>query len=114
MFIFSFLFFFIFEFKQLTQSTENRSIQAILKKVTRSNLCLICDVHFINEIAVQQHYLNVHHTGTFVCKVFGCTQSEKTNGDLRLHYCLWHSELMPPNFSLPVSSYRCAFLTILA
>lgn len=94
----SFLFsFFCFQFIQ------NRTIQAILKKITQSNLCLICNVQFANEIAVQHHFLNVHHTGTFACKVFGCTHVEKTNGDLRMHHCLWHSELVSSNFSLPVS-----------
>lgn len=100
----------------MAQNTENRAIQAILKKVTRSNLCLICDIKFVNEIAVRRHYLNVHHVGTFACKVFGCKQVERTNGDLRKHYCLWHWELMSRKFLLPVSMwsvfFRCFAITV--
>lgn len=91
---------------QLPLDIQKRTIEAILEKVTRSNLCLICDVQFADKAAVEHHYLNVHHTGTFACKVFGCMKVEKTNGDLRMHHCLWHPELVASRKLLPVSDQR--------
>lgn len=95
--------FFLFPLK-LPLDIQKRTTDAILEKVTRSNLCLICNVQFADKTAVEHHYLNVHHTSTFACKVFGCQKVEKTNGDLRMHHCLWHPELMTSKHSLPVSN----------
>lgn len=88
--------------------------KAILQKVSRANLCLICDVQFGDETAMEHHYLNVHHVGNFACKVNRCGKVEKTNGDLRMHHCLWHLESTSSSVSLPVSSNASHYCFVLA
>lgn len=82
---------------------ELRELEAVLKKVTRSSWCLICDLQFTDETTVRTHFLNVHQRGRFVCDSFGCKHVAETNGDLRLHYLLWHSETLSSTVLLPVS-----------
>lgn len=82
-----------------------REIYAVLKKVTRLDWCLICDVKLSNQTDVLMHFLNVHQKGQFACNSFGCTHVADTNGDLRMHHLLWHSEMSSSTILLPVRLY---------
>lgn len=98
--------FFFFSFRKLDLlkkiNLETESIQQQLLKVTKSNWCLICNLKFINETAVRCHFLNVHQRGVFMCKVIGCTHLSASNGELRMHCLLFHSDIYTSLSSLPV------------
>lgn len=81
-----------------------QTVQQQLQKVIKSNWCLICGINLSNKIAAKNHFMNIHHEGVFACKILGCHYVAKTNGDLRMHHLLWHSNEQAQNIRQPVSS----------
>lgn len=84
------------------QYLVTESIEQQLEKVIKSNWCLICENKFTDGKAARNHFLNVHHKGVFACKMLGCNYIVNTNGDLRMHHLLWHSDAQSQNCQLPV------------
>lgn len=92
------------------QHMELELLQQHLKKVTKSNRCLICELDFPDDIAVHNHFIDIHQKGVFLCKITGCNFVANTNGDLRMHCLIWHSDHFSSSITLPVRWFMRLFL----